>query len=160
MPGKLKIETGFTMIELLVVIAVIGLISSLILVSVVNSRQKARDTRRLADMAQVNTGLALYHATYQGYPAGSNGFPLGMTPTYMAGLPKEPLPADGACIGVNHTGGADPVPSGVPYNNYYYVASGTPVNGVYPSYSYYFCLGYRTSSYQPGLHYMTPTGVQ
>jgi len=44
---------GFTLIELLVVVAIIGILAGLIAVSTGNSRVRARDSRRLADLRQI-----------------------------------------------------------------------------------------------------------
>jgi type II secretion system protein G len=54
-------KKGFTLIELLVVIAIIGLLASIVLVSLNTARQKARDTKRLGDLRQVMTALELYY---------------------------------------------------------------------------------------------------
>src|SRR3989338_4058187 len=60
--------SGFTLVELLVVISVIGLLASVILVSLNSARTKARDSRRKADLAQITKALELYYDTYGGYP--------------------------------------------------------------------------------------------
>lgn len=59
---------GFTLIELLVVIAVIGLLASIVLVSVNNARSKARDVRRLSDVHQIVLALEIHNDTYNQYP--------------------------------------------------------------------------------------------
>ncbi len=63
-------QKGFTLIELLVVIAVIGLLASIILVALNNSRTKARDARRLADLQSLSTALDLFYDKYGSYPCG------------------------------------------------------------------------------------------
>jgi type IV pilus assembly protein PilA len=60
--------SGFTLIELLVVIAIIGLLSSIAMVAMTNSRIKSRDTARFATMYQVKNGLDIYYNTGSGYP--------------------------------------------------------------------------------------------
>lgn len=66
-----KKSKGFTLIELLVVIAIIGILATIVLVSLNTARQKARDTRRLGDLRQIALALELYYddATPNSYPA-------------------------------------------------------------------------------------------
>jgi len=59
---------GFTLVELLVVISIIGLLSSLSTVSVNIARQRARDAKRKADIAQVQLALYLYFDDEGNFP--------------------------------------------------------------------------------------------
>lgn len=52
-------KKGFTLIELLVVIAVIGMLSSIVLVSMGGARKKARDARRQSDLRQISSAMEL-----------------------------------------------------------------------------------------------------
>jgi len=60
-PCKILSAKGFTLVELLVVISIIGILSSLAIVSLNSARFKARDAQRLADFKQLYTALALYY---------------------------------------------------------------------------------------------------
>jgi len=57
-----KKKTGFTLIELLVVIAIIGLLSSIVLVSMGGTRQRARDARRQADIRSISTAMEMCYS--------------------------------------------------------------------------------------------------
>ncbi len=60
---------GFTLIELLIVIAIIGLLSTLALVSLTSAQQRARDTKRVADVKAMQTAMELYWNENAAYPA-------------------------------------------------------------------------------------------
>ncbi len=62
-------KKGFTLIELLVVIAIIGLLASIVLVSMGGTRGKARDARRLQDLHQLRLALDMYYNQYEFYPS-------------------------------------------------------------------------------------------
>ncbi|OGF19045.1 hypothetical protein A3G56_01535 [Candidatus Falkowbacteria bacterium RIFCSPLOWO2_12_FULL_45_10] len=50
---------GFTLIELLIVISIIGILSSMVVVSLNDARAKARDAKRLSDVRQMANVLAI-----------------------------------------------------------------------------------------------------
>ena len=73
-------KKGFTLIELLVVVAIIGLMASVVMVSLESARAKARDARRMSDLAQIRTALNLYYDKFgnwmqvgSGCGSGGNG---------------------------------------------------------------------------------------
>jgi type II secretion system protein G len=62
-------QKSFTLIELLLVISVIGLLSSVILTSLVSSLEKARDTKRKTELSQLAKALEMYWSANNGkYP--------------------------------------------------------------------------------------------
>lgn len=67
-----KSQSGFTLIELLVVIAIIGLLASMIVIALANSRAKARDAKRKQDMLNIGKALELYYNTNNSYPCTGN----------------------------------------------------------------------------------------
>jgi len=103
----MKKSRGFTLIELLVVIAIIGLLATIVLVSVSNSRRKARDSRRVSDLRQIAIALEMYNddmGAYPGAPALNNCATEGNGPgsalftalqgtTYVSSMPSDPLSA-------------------------------------------------------------------
>lgn len=88
-------KKGFTLIELLVVIAIIGILATIVLVSLNTARAKARDARRSSDMHQFALAMEMaYDSHNSAYPGNLSGVPSGtiMTP-YMPILPSDPLAA-------------------------------------------------------------------
>lgn len=159
---------GFTLIELLVVISIIGLLASVVLVSINSARQKSRNAKRLADVNQIAKGLELFYNDAAAYPTGTGnsgtgyttantGAPFGsislfastaigsynLTPTFMTSVPSSPSPADGPCQA-----------SGLNSNQYYYEASATG-----NTYTLTFCLGQNTGNFTAGVKHLTPSGV-
>jgi len=63
-----KNSKGFTLIELLVSIAIIGILLSVVLVSLSSTREKSRDTKRKTDLVGVQSALELYYSAKGGYP--------------------------------------------------------------------------------------------
>jgi len=101
--NKKKNQDGFTLIELLVVVAIIGILATIVLVSLNTARMKARDVRRVADLRQVALALEMYYDdnTSTGYPGssgsnqwdpcgGSNALEDALEPNYMASVPCDP----------------------------------------------------------------------
>lgn len=97
-------KKGFTLIELLVVIAIIGLLSTLAVVALGSARVKARDSKRLSDLKQLQTALELYYTDQNAYPSGSGTLgsgslaclnaagwgAAGCANPYMGQVPKDP----------------------------------------------------------------------
>lgn len=92
--GGVKARRAFTLIELLVVIAIIGILSSVVLASLNDARQKSRDTKRIADVKQLQLALELFFDANGNYPtaaqfAATDG--TGLVPAHIPALPTDPV---------------------------------------------------------------------
>ncbi len=98
-------KRGFTLIELLVVIAIIGILSTLAIIALGSARQKARDSKRVADLNQIGKALELFYSDNNIYPTLiTAGQPIvfGST-TYLAQVPSNPTPRnEGNCGNYNY----------------------------------------------------------
>jgi prepilin-type N-terminal cleavage/methylation domain-containing protein len=81
-----KNNKGFTLIELLVVIAIIGLLATIVMVSLNTARAKARDARRISDVRQLQLALEMYYDAIGSYPAALSG----LAPNYINAVPTDP----------------------------------------------------------------------
>ena len=113
-----SIKKGFTLVELLVVIAIIGILASIIVVSVSSARVKARDARRKADLTQVTAAIQLYYADNHAYPA-----PAGATGDLRFKNIAGPSCTGSNCLLTNKylsAGFNNPYPTGFTSNLYFY----------------------------------------
>ncbi len=101
---RINAKKGFTLIELLVVIAIIGLLSSIVMVSLRKARMKARDAQRIEDLSQMRTAIESYANDHGKYPPPPpfSSFASSATPSqwnylqnllkpYLPKLPKDPI---------------------------------------------------------------------
>ena len=107
-------QKAFTLIELLVVMAIIGTLASVVLASLNTAREKARDSRRLAEMQQIVRALELYYDENGRYPSsdydGCGGWDVGNAdyPLISGGLgnampnPPEDTTVNGNCTGYRY----------------------------------------------------------
>ncbi|HEY5383442.1 MAG TPA: prepilin-type N-terminal cleavage/methylation domain-containing protein [Candidatus Paceibacterota bacterium] len=77
---------GFTLIELLVVIAIIGILASIIAVSLSSARAKGRDAKRISDIRSMQLALEEYYNDNSSYPVSL----FALAPTYISSIPKDP----------------------------------------------------------------------
>jgi len=61
-------EKGFTLIEILVSVAIIGILVSITSINAREARAKARDARRISDLAEIKAALQLYKVENGTYP--------------------------------------------------------------------------------------------
>jgi prepilin-type N-terminal cleavage/methylation domain-containing protein len=88
-------KNGFTLIELLVVIAIIGLLASVVMVSLNKSRTSSRDAKRVTDMLTFQKAIQLYKVTNNvGAPAAASYIScdsnLSMLSQFISKLPSDP----------------------------------------------------------------------
>ncbi|MDE1924819.1 MAG: prepilin-type N-terminal cleavage/methylation domain-containing protein [Patescibacteria group bacterium] len=83
-----KPARAFTLVELMVVIAIIGILASIIVVSLSSSKAKGRDAKRVSDIRTIQLALEEYYNDNQSYPVSIVTSPF--TPNYLTTVPKDP----------------------------------------------------------------------
>ena len=141
--GATPKEAGFTLIELLVVIAIIGLLASLSMVALNSAREKARNSRRVSDIKQIQTALELKYSEDKQYPSdvtfdGTGTIEAEDETVYMDQVPSNPQPRDDGDCGGNYT----------------YTSS-----NVNQTYSLEYCISESTGGVSEGFHTATPAGL-
>lgn len=99
--GRARREQGFTLIELLVAIAIIGLLASIVVVSMSDSRERGRDSARSSQAQELLKAVEMYYSDTGGYPAdgvadGGGAVQLSTISVplrdsgYLSGIPADP----------------------------------------------------------------------
>jgi len=89
---NLKTNKAFTLIEVLVVATIIGLLTTIGVVTYQQATKKGRDGKRKSDLSQIQGALEIYRNDSTSYPA---TIPFGTTwtvsgNTYMRKVPDDP----------------------------------------------------------------------
>ncbi len=133
---------AFTLIELLVVIAIIGILATIAIVALQQARQGARDSKRIADIRQIQTALEMYYNNNSSYPDDIDSQIADANNIYMEIVPTAPTPADGDCSSET--------------NQYVYNPQGGEEN---TSYTISFCLGSQAGELGYGNNCATPEAI-
>jgi prepilin-type N-terminal cleavage/methylation domain-containing protein len=97
--AKTALQRGFTLMEMMVVVAIIAVIATIIALNYAHSKSNAQVSATEANMKQIATGLELYYADTQQYPAsGAVGSAMfgGAGNHYLNSSPNSPGPGGGA----------------------------------------------------------------
>ncbi len=100
-PRSSRRSGGFTLVELLVVIAIIGILASIILVSLNSAKVQARDAKRISDLKEIQLALELYYDSNNYYPIKLSANNL-VSNGYISVIPTDPTSA-GTCVAGNET---------------------------------------------------------
>lgn len=96
---------GFTLLELLVVIAIIGVLAAVVIATLDAGNQKSNDTKRVAELKEIQKALNLYFVDNGHYPREGFGEDMGsgvicpgcvgginsILEEYMTEVPQDPL---------------------------------------------------------------------
>jgi len=163
--------SGFTLVELLVTIGIIGILATVTVVSVGNARAKARDSKRVSDIKQIQSALELYSSDTGGFYPGGTTLILGDAgSTVICDLDNGLLAATTGCSSIY----LNPVPkdpTSSPGFKYQYTAKKADGGACLPAaagarpecttYEIKFTLETKTGNLAEKIvHTATPTGIQ
>lgn len=80
-----KYSNGFSLIELLVVISIIGVLSAVLMVNFVGTRERSRDAQKIQNLNSLKNALRLYYNDNQRYPTNAELRGVGFS-GYMANI--------------------------------------------------------------------------
>lgn len=93
--NMLKSKKGFTLIELLIAVALIGLMATIVLAALSDSRWKSNDAKVRAQLNRVRTAGALYFTNFGNYGATTAVCTNGMFVEPTSGMDKYDLDVPG-----------------------------------------------------------------
>lgn len=153
----LKNKKGFTLIELLVVIAIIGLLSTLAVVALTSARQKARDSKRVSDMKQLQTAMELLFSTNNSYSiAVGCTAPNAVSAAACTVAPFTDYLPNAATLKDPSTGAATPLCTAASAAICQYAFTTTPDT----TYKVNFYLEGKTGDLAQGVHEVSPAGLK
>jgi uncharacterized protein (TIGR02145 family) len=127
-----KNKKAFSFMELLTTIIIIGIIISTATISFTKIRENSRDTKRIADIKQIQSALELYYSDNGKYPETLGTSISSGTKIYLEKVPESVTPADGDCSEEENSYSYSTSDEN---NNYYYLN---------------FCLGKEVDDYKAG----------
>lgn len=81
---------GFTLIEILLVVVIIGLLATIVTVSVPKHLEKARRSKAQADIGGIGVAVQSYYMEQGKYPTSLDALTAGDDPYLEQGIPKDP----------------------------------------------------------------------
>ncbi len=122
---------GFTLIELLVVIAIIGILTAVVTANFTTAKSKARDAKRISDIAQLQLTLEQVYDKCGAYPVptvnpGTLALSTAICNSLTMGYFISSIPTDPSSGGVY----SYIIPASTPYTDYALRAKLENINGV------------------------------
>ncbi|MCF7796017.1 prepilin-type N-terminal cleavage/methylation domain-containing protein [Patescibacteria group bacterium] len=153
-------KEGFTIIELLVVITIIGILTSISVVSLNEIRKNSRDSKRISDLERIQTALDFYFIDNHDYPSDYIETGEDISEYKLGYNNYKALCENGfktSCDALEKTYmGIIPIPAYPPYySGFYYVK----INEDNPNYKIFFYLEAGFEDLNSGFYTATPNGI-